>query len=382
MYPATPFASIGEGWIRSVRHPIHPLGLLDTCAERTAFCTDSPSRLTIHSDGVPGAEHAPDPTTRRRAGPPPGPRLRRQPALQGFFDRIRAGLSRTRSAVVEAVADAVSDRRLDDDLLDEIEEILIAADVGVDTSAAIAGGLRTRVRDSAGDAFELLAAELEAIFPPGEGFDVTHLPARPWVILVAGVNGAGKTTTIGKLAQRYAGEHRKVMMAACDTFRAGAVAQLQVWAERAGAEIVRSRQGADPGAVAFDAAQAARARDADVLLVDTAGRLHTHVNLMEELKKIRRSLARCLDGAPHERLLVLDATTGQNALAQAREFHSALELTGLALTKLDGTARGGIAFALRRELDVPIRLLGLGEGLDDLQPFDGPEFVRALLDRG
>ena len=302
--------------------------------------------------------------------------------MQGFFDRIRAGLSRTRSAVVEAVADAVSDRRLDDDLLDEIEEILISADVGVDTSAAIAGGLRTRVRDSEGDAFELLAAELEAIFPPGEGFDVTHLPARPWVILVAGVNGAGKTTTIGKLAQRYAGENRKVMVAACDTFRAGAVAQLQVWAERAGAEIVRSRQGADPGAVAFDAAQAARARDADVLLVDTAGRLHTHVNLMEELKKIRRSLARCLDGAPQERLLVLDATTGQNALAQAREFHSALELTGLALTRLDGTARGGIAFALRRELDVPIRLLGLGEGLDDLQPFDGPEFVRALLDRG
>ncbi len=301
--------------------------------------------------------------------------------MQGFFHRIRAGLSRTRSAVVEAVAEAVGDRRLDGDLLDEIEEILISADVGIDTSAAIAEGLRTRVRDSTGDVFELLAAELEGIFGPGEGFDARHLPARPYVMLVAGVNGAGKTTTVGKLAQRYAGEGRKVMVAACDTFRAGAVAQLQVWAERAGAEIVCSRQGADPAAVAFDAARSARARGADVLLVDTAGRLHTHVNLMEELKKIRRSLAKSLDGAPHERLLVLDATTGQNALVQAREFHSALDLTGLALTKLDGTARGGIAFALRRELEVPIRLLGVGEGLEDMQPFHGPEFVRALLDR-
>ena len=305
----------------------------------------------------------------------------RVPDLQGFFHRLRDGLSRTRSSVVEAVAEAVGDRRLDDDLLDEIEEVLISADVGVDTSAAIAGGLRARLRQSTGDVFELLALELEGIFDAGDGFDAARLPARPWVVLVAGVNGAGKTTTIGKLAQRYAEADRRVMVAACDTFRAGAVAQLEVWAGRAGAEIVRARQGADPGAVAFDAARAAQAREADVLLVDTAGRLHTRVNLMEELKKIRRSLARAVDGAPHDRLLVLDATTGQNALVQAREFHSALDLTGLALTKLDGTARGGIAFALRRDLQLPIRLLGVGEGLDDLQPFDGAEFVRALLAR-
>ncbi|MFP6589962.1 MAG: signal recognition particle-docking protein FtsY [Candidatus Latescibacterota bacterium] len=300
----------------------------------------------------------------------------------GFFNRIRSGLTRTRTAVVDRIADVVGGRRLDDDTLEAIEEILISADVGLDTSLAIVDGLRTRARETPdADVFHMLQAELEAILAAGEGFDASFLPARPYVLLVVGVNGVGKTTTIGKLGQRYAEAGRKVIMAAGDTFRAGAVSQLQVWAERSGADIIRAQQGADPGAVVFDAMEAAKARDADVLLVDTAGRLHTKVNLMEELKKVRRSLAKACDGAPHGTLLVLDSTTGQNALVQAKTFHQAVPLTGLVLTKLDSTARGGIAFALRRELDVPIRLIGVGEGIDDLQSFDGGEFVRALLAR-
>ncbi len=300
----------------------------------------------------------------------------------GFFNRIRSGLTRTRTAVVDRIADVVGGRRLDDDTLEAIEEILISADVGLDTSLAIVDGLRTRAWETPdADVFDMLQAELEAILAAGEGFDASFLPARPYVLLVVGVNGVGKTTTIGKLGQRYAEAGRKVIMAAGDTFRAGAVSQLQVWAERSGADIIRAQQGADPGAVVFDAIEAAKARDADVLLVDTAGRLHTKVNLMEELKKVRRSLAKACDGAPHGTLLVLDSTTGQNALVQAKTFHQAVPLTGLVLTKLDSTARGGIAFALRRELDVPIRLIGVGEGIDDLQSFDGGEFVRALLAR-
>ena len=300
-----------------------------------------------------------------------------------FFDRIRSGLSRTRSAVVDRIAEVVGGGRLDEDSLEQIEEILLSADVGVDTSLAVAEGLRQRARQTPdADVFDLLQAELEGLVGADRGFDPAHpLPSRPYVLFVVGVNGVGKTTTIGKLAQRYAEAGRSVVMAAGDTFRAGAVAQLEVWAQRSGAHIVRAQQGADPGAVAFDAVKAAQARDADVLLVDTAGRLHTKVNLMEELKKVRRSLDKACPGAPHDTLLVLDATTGQNALVQARTFHAAVPLTGLALTKLDGTAKGGIAFALRRELDLPIRLIGVGESIDDLQAFDGPEFVRALLAR-
>jgi fused signal recognition particle receptor len=303
--------------------------------------------------------------------------------MSGFFNRIRSGLTRTRAALVDRIVDAVGGRRLDDDTLEEIEEILISADVGVETSLAIVEGLRTRSRQTPdADVFDMLQAELETIVSTSEGFDAAAaLPAKPYVLLVVGINGVGKTTTIGKLSQQYADAGRKVMMAAGDTFRAGAVAQLEVWAKRSGADIIRAQQGADPGAVVFDAGEAAKSRGADVLLVDTAGRLHTKVNLMEELKKVRRSLAKACEGAPHDTLLVLDSTTGQNALAQAKSFHEAVPLTGLALTKLDSTARGGIAFSLRRELDIPIRLIGVGEGIEDLQSFDGQEFVRALLAR-
>jgi fused signal recognition particle receptor len=304
----------------------------------------------------------------------------------GFFDKIRGGLSRTRTAVADRIAALVGSGPLDDDALDEIEAILIQADVGVDTATDLVDALRERDRRDGdpgeGDVFDLLRAELTAIVGDEAPFDPqVELPASPYIVLVVGVNGVGKTTTIGKLADQYRLAGRSVVVAACDTFRAGAVAQLEVWAERAQAEIVRAQQGADPAAVAFDAVSAARARGADVLLVDTAGRLHTKVNLMEELKKVRRTLAKQDPAAPHETLLVLDATTGQNALVQARQFHEAVGITSLALTKLDGTAKGGIAFALRRELGVPIRLIGVGEGVDDMQPFDGPGFVRALLER-
>ena len=299
----------------------------------------------------------------------------------GFFDKIRGGLARTRSAVVDRIASLVGGGPLDEDTIDEIEAVLIQADVGVETAASLVDALRDGDPGEA-DVFDLLRAELTAIVGDEAPFDPrVDLPARPYVVLVVGVNGVGKTTTIGKLASQYRQAGRSVVMAACDTFRAGAVAQLEVWAERAGADIVRAQPGADPAAVAFDGVSAARSRQADVLIVDTAGRLHTKVNLMEELKKVRRTLAKQDATAPHETLLVLDATTGQNALAQARQFHEVIGVTGLALTKLDGTAKGGIAFALRRELGLPIRLIGVGEGVDDLQPFDGPEFVRALLDR-
>ncbi len=303
--------------------------------------------------------------------------------MAGLFERIRSGLGRTRKVVAERIATAVGGRRLDDDVLDEIEEILLTADVGMDTAAAVTDGLRTRAHDAGSDAdvFDLLQAELEASLLPVPDTEITTLPHRPYVVLVVGVNGVGKTTTIGKLARRHAEAGHKVLLAACDTFRAGAVAQLDVWAQRAGVEIIKAQQGADPAAVVFDALQAAQSRGSDVVFIDTAGRLHNKVNLMEELKKVRRSIVRQCEGAPHDTLLVLDATTGQNALNQATQFNDAVGLTGLVLTKLDGTARGGIAFALGRETGVPIRWIGVGESIDDLQPFDGSQFVAALLGR-
>ena len=304
--------------------------------------------------------------------------------MASLFDRIRKGLSRTREAVAERIATVVVGRRLDEEVLEEIEEILLTADVGVDTAVAVTDGLRARVANAGAEAdvFDLLQAELETCLLTPPEVRINFLPARPYVVLVVGVNGVGKTTTIGKLAQRHAEAGHKVLLAACDTFRAGAVAQLEVWAERAGVEIVRAKQGADPAAVAFDALEAAKSRDADVVFIDTAGRLHNKVNLMEELKKVRRSIARQCEGAPHDTLLVVDATTGQNALAQATKFHAAVDLTGLVLTKLDGTARGGIAFALSKETGVPIQWIGMGETIDDLQPFDGHDFVAALLGQG
>ncbi len=300
--------------------------------------------------------------------------------MPSLRDRFRSGLSKTRSLLLDGITAAISRGPVDEESLEEIEAILIQADVGVETATDIVDTLRARLRSQggAGELFSELRQQLTAI-AAGSGAGTCSPAVRPHVILVAGVNGAGKTTTIGKLAARHRAEGRSVLLAACDTFRAAAVPQLEIWAERSGAEIVRSQQGADPAAVAFDAAAAAAARAIDVLIVDTAGRLHTKVNLMEELKKVKRSLGRQLSGAPHETLLVLDATTGQNALTQAREFHGAVGVDGIVITKLDGTAKGGIVFALRRELGLPIRMIGVGEQLEDLHPFDGEAFVEALL---
>ena len=302
--------------------------------------------------------------------------------MAGLFAKIRSGLARTRSALVERITAAVSGGSVDEEALDEIEATLIQADVGVETAADIVDTLREQLRADAteNDVFALLKNQLVTIADSGEASAPGAELATPLhVVLVVGVNGVGKTTTIGKLAAQFTAEGRSVLLAACDTFRAAAVPQLEVWAERAGAEIVRAQQGADPAAVAFDAVAAALARGTDVLIADTAGRLHTKVNLMEELKKVKRSLGKQLPAAPHETLLVVDATTGQNALAQAREFNAATAIDGLVLTKLDGTAKGGIVFALRRELDVPIRYIGVGEQQDDLQPFDAHAFADALL---
>ncbi|MSS70332.1 MAG: signal recognition particle-docking protein FtsY [Candidatus Latescibacteria bacterium] len=308
--------------------------------------------------------------------------------LRGLFNRLKEGLTKTRANVVERIAEVVRGRpRLDEAALEEIERILIEADTGVDAALHLVETLRERVRAEGlpeegvnrllkEEILRMLkapAAQAQAIDPP---------PGAPRVILVVGVNGVGKTTTIGKLAARYAADGKRVTLAACDTFRAAAIDQLAVWADRAGAHLVRHQPGADPASVAFDALAAARARGTDVVIVDTAGRLHTKVNLMEELKKVCRVIQKAQADAPHETLLVLDATTGQNAVAQAQQFHATLGLTGIVLTKLDGTAKGGIVIAISRSLNIPVRMVGLGEGIDDLQDFDPEAFADALFEGG
>lgn len=296
----------------------------------------------------------------------------------GWLGRLRAGLARTRQALTARVDDLLG-RGVSEQFYEDLEETLIAADLGMPATAAVVGRLRERARAGAGSPEALRQALVEILTRMlGQPAPLTLEPP-PAVVLILGTNGAGKTTTIGKLAWSLKGKGRKVLLVAADTFRAAAIDQLGIWAERAGVDVVRHQAGADPAAVVFDAAQAARARHIDVLIVDTAGRLHTKTNLMEELKKIDRVLRRELPAAPVEALLVLDATTGQNGIAQARQFQAALPLTGVVLTKLDGTARGGIVVAISEELGLPVKLIGLGEGLDDLQPFDPREFAEALF---
>ncbi|MGD8242206.1 MAG: signal recognition particle-docking protein FtsY [Desulfobacterales bacterium] len=301
---------------------------------------------------------------------------------RGLFKRLRNGLAKTRDFLNTDIEDLFSrKRKLDDETLEELEELLITADIGVRTAmdliAKIArkaskietvDGLRAALREEILALIEKPAAEIEKA-----------VAARPRVIMVVGVNGVGKTTTIGKLAAHHAREGRKVLIAAADTFRAAAIEQLTIWAERAGADIVRHQDQADPAAVAYDAVEAALARGADVVLIDTAGRLHTKVNLMEELKKIKRAVGKKMADAPHETLLVLDATTGQNALSQAKLFDEALDLDALALTKLDGTAKGGIVVSICSTLDIPLKHVGVGEQIEDLQDFNARDFVEALF---
>jgi fused signal recognition particle receptor len=292
----------------------------------------------------------------------------------GLFSRLRDSLGKSRRALTEQIAVASFDAA-DDASWERIEEALIAADVGVPATAELVQRLEAR-----GDTGDLTAALEEAIErllgEPGR-LDVA---ARPSVILVVGVNGTGKTTTIGKLAAKLSEHGHSVLVAAADTFRAAAEEQLEIWAERASADFVGSERGGDPAAVAFDAIAAAEARGRDVVVVDTAGRLHTQSNLMEELTKVRRVIGQRLEGAPHETLLVIDATTGQNGLQQARLFSQAVEVSGIVLTKLDGSAKGGIAIAIAHELGLPVTLIGIGEGLDDLRPFDPADFARALVE--
>ena len=296
----------------------------------------------------------------------------------GWLGGLRAGLARTRQALTARVDDLLG-RGTGEQFYEDLEETLIQADLSVPTAAAVIARLRERARGGARTPEALRRALVEILT------DALGRPAplvvgpSPAVILVLGTNGSGKTTTIGKLAARLKGEGRKVLLVAADTFRAAAIEQLGVWAARAGVDLIRHQPGADPAAVAFDAAQAARARHVDVLIVDTAGRLHTKANLMEELKKVDRVLRRELPGAPVEALLVLDATTGQNGIAQARQFKAALPVTGIVLTKLDGTARGGVVVAIAEDLGLPVKLVGFGEGPDDLQPFDPRTFAEALF---
>jgi fused signal recognition particle receptor len=295
-------------------------------------------------------------------------------ARGGMFARLRDSLSKSRRALTEQIASAAFDPG-DEEAWERLEEALIQADVGVRATAELVQRLEAR-GDVATDLGAALADEIEHLFgePP-----VLHVDGRPTVILVVGVNGTGKTTTIGKLASRLREHGHSVLLAAADTFRAAAEEQLEIWAGRAQAGFVGGERGGDPAAVAFDAIQTAEREGRDVVIVDTAGRLHTQTNLMEELAKVRRVIERRLEGAPHETLLVVDATTGQNGLQQARLFGEAAGVTGVALTKLDGSAKGGIAVAIAYELRLPVKLIGVGERLDDLRPFDARDFARALV---
>jgi fused signal recognition particle receptor len=305
-----------------------------------------------------------------------------EPRRGGVFKRLRENLARSREALTAEVSSSFFDR-LDAEAFERLEEALILADVGAPVTAEVVGKLESEVTAGAvgqGEAARSRLVELLAEVAAPDGPARIDLSAKPAVLMVVGVNGTGKTTTIGKLAQLLDGAlGRRTIVAAADTYRAAAIEQLETWAERAGVEIVRGQPGGDPGAVVFDSIAAAEARDADVVIVDTAGRLHTHGNLMEELGKVRRVAAKRLEGAPHETLIVIDATTGQNGLRQARAFADAAEVTGVVLTKLDGTAKGGIALAIASELGIPVKLIGVGERLEDLRPFDADEFCEALL---
>lgn len=300
----------------------------------------------------------------------------------GFFNKIAEGLKKTRDSMMGKV-DALlnSFTKIDEDFFEELEENLIMADVGAVTSARICDQLRKRVKEQGlSDAAEVKAALKQIIAEMLEGDAALDLSTTPSVVLVIGVNGVGKTTTIGKLANNLRSEGKKVLLAAADTFRAAAIDQLQIWADRAGVEMVRHEEGSDPAAVVFDAVNAGKARGCDVVICDTAGRLHNKKNLMDELAKISRVIDREAPGSAKEVLLVLDATTGQNALNQAKLFQQAAGLTGIILTKLDGTARGGVVIGIKEELAIPIKYIGVGEQIDDLKPFDSRDFVEALFE--
>lgn len=299
----------------------------------------------------------------------------------GFFSKISEGLKKTRHSIMNSVNSMLhAFTKIDEELFEELEEILIMGDVGATTSAHICEALRKRVKEEGiTDPAAIRGLLCDTVADMLRGGQELELTTKPSVILVIGVNGVGKTTTIGKLAARFQKEGKKVVLGAADTFRAAAIEQLDIWAKRAGADIVRHAQDADPAAVVFDSIAAAKARGADVVICDTAGRLHNKKNLMDELAKISRVIERELPDADKEILLVLDATTGQNAVHQAREFKNAAGITGIVLTKLDGTARGGVVLAIREDLQIPVKFVGVGEGIDDLQPFDPDDFAAGIF---
>jgi fused signal recognition particle receptor len=299
----------------------------------------------------------------------------------GFLDKLKSGLAKTRKSLVERVETVLLNRKIDETVLDEIEEILISSDVGAEAAGQIIVMLKDKVRagiiKDVANVKTALQEEMSTMLGNPQPLEIS---AKPHVILMIGVNGVGKTTTIGKLSSRFRSEGRSVLLAAGDTFRAAAVEQLEIWAQRTGASIIKHQSGSDPAAVAFDAVEAAKSRGSDVVIIDTAGRLHTKSQLMDELKKVDRVIKKAMPDAPHEKLLVIDATTGQNALRQAKIFNEAVGLTGIVLTKLDGTAKGGIIFAIQKEVNIPVKLIGIGEGVEDLRDFDPRDFVSALFE--
>ncbi|HHM4715013.1 signal recognition particle-docking protein FtsY [Pseudomonas aeruginosa] len=356
------------------------------------LASDEPASAEEHSPRPEALVAQPEPILAAEPEPEPEPvaPLAAAPAVSepatrpGFFARLRQGLSKTSASIGEGMASLFLGRKeIDDDLLDDIETRLLTADVGVEATTLIVQNLTKRVARKeladSGALYKALQEELASLLRPVEQPLQVDVAREPYVILVVGVNGVGKTTTIGKLAKKLQLEGKKVMLAAGDTFRAAAVEQLQVWGERNRIPVIAQHTGADSASVIFDAVQAAKARGIDVLIADTAGRLHTKDNLMEELKKVRRVIGKLDETAPHEVLLVLDAGTGQNAINQAKQFNLAVELTGLALTKLDGTAKGGVIFALAKQFGLPIRYIGVGEGIDDLRTFEADAFVQALF---
>jgi fused signal recognition particle receptor len=299
------------------------------------------------------------------------------------FEKFRRSLSKTREQVFNQIQDVIFfARKIDDDLLEEIEDLLISGDVGVSTTQEIMERIKRQVKrknfEDPAQLFEILKEEISGMFISGVTSPATsHF--KPFVIFVVGVNGTGKTTSIAKLAQRYQNEGKQVLLVAADTFRAAAIEQLEIWADRVGSDMIKHSEGSDPSAVVFDALQAARNREKDVVIIDTAGRLHTKINLMEELKKMQRVMQKVIPEAPHQTLLVLDATTGQNSVSQSRQFIDSIGVDGIVLTKLDGTAKGGAVIAISHELELPVEYVGLGEKIDDLEPFDSKLFAEGLF---
>jgi fused signal recognition particle receptor len=307
------------------------------------------------------------------------------------FQKIKDGLTKTRNNLIDKISNLLNiSKTIDESFFNDLEEILIGADVGVGMTSELISRLKERVKiEKLSQPEELkfaLRDELEKILKSSfdsQNFDPFSIPEdrKPFVIMIVGVNGVGKTTTVGKLAYNFKSRGKKVLIGAGDTFRAAANEQLEIWARRAGVDIIQQQKGSDPGAVAFDTVKSALARDIDVVLIDTAGRLHTKINLMEELKKVKRVIQKLIPRAPDEIWLVLDATIGQNSIQQARQFHQALGITGLIITKLDGTAKGGVVFAIANELKIPVKFIGVGESIDDLQPFDPESFIDALFEK-